>query len=125
METESFNSTACFVSSGCREPSGIHFPCQAVFCNAKKPGSAAEYEHPVVAAQVLVLGRQSVTGLLEYPCHIAPLVVPDFKPDKAIFFKMARSTRRDHSVRLKTVRAAVERAARIKIANFVLQILDL
>lgn len=66
-----------------------------------------------------------VAGLLEYDGHVVPLVVPDFEPHKATFLKVAAGTRRNHPVWLKTVRAAVERAARIKIANLVLQILDL
>lgn len=87
-----FTVTACFVSSGRPETSGIHFPCQAVFCVAATAISEPEYNHPIIAAQILVMGDQMVACTLEYVGHVASLVMAYFKTDNAVFFKMARGT---------------------------------
>lgn len=51
--------------------------------------SNPEYEHPVVAAQILVLGDQAVAGVFEHATYIMPLVMSYLKTDDATFFQMA------------------------------------
>lgn len=54
--------------------------------------SNPEHEHPVIAAQILVLGDQAITGVLEDMAYVEPLVMAYFKTNHATFFQMAHGT---------------------------------